>query len=140
MSSGTKRQWLLPAFIVLCVLSVFFMAGRFSSPSEVQAQLQADEQGGILVIPLAIGRDSCGLVMVDTVGQTLWVYELSSKSPPHSRLRLLAARSWRYDKMLQQYNNAEPTPEQVKILLQNLAQKKGTNFDYLQIVEPNSGD
>ncbi len=140
MSSGTKRQWLLPAFIFLCVLCVFFMAGRFSSPSEVQAQLKADEQSGFLVIPLAIGRDSCGLAMVDTVGQTLWVYELSSKSPPHSRLKLLAARSWRYDKMLQQYNTAEPTPEQVKMLLQNLGKKRGTNFDYLQIVEPNSGD
>ena len=140
MSSGTKRQWLLPAFIVLCVLFLFFAASRFSLPSKARAQLKAGEQNGILVIPIQIGRESSALAMVDTVGQTLWVYELSIKAPPHSRLKLLAARSWRYDKMLQQYNTAEPTPEQVRILLQNLGKKKGAGLDYLQIIEPNSGN
>ncbi len=140
MSFGTKRQWLLPAFIVLCVLFLFFAAGRLNLPSKALAQLKAGEQNGILVIPIQIGRESSALAMVDTVGQTLWVYELSSKAPPHSRLKLLAARSWRYDRMLQQYNTDEPTPEQVRILLQNLGKGKDSGFNYLQIIEPNSGN
>ena len=84
--------------------------------------MQAGSESGILVVPVQIERDSYGIAMIDTVGQNLWIYEINSRGPAHSRLKLLAARSWRYDKLLQQYNTAEPKPEQVKSLLENLQQ------------------
>jgi hypothetical protein len=87
--------------------------------------------------------------MVDTVGQTLWIYELNSRGPAHNRLRLLAARSWRYDRLLQQYNTAEPKPEQIRMLLENLGQlqkqpSKGklqdSDINILEMAEPNGRD
>ena len=122
MRSETEKRWILPAFAVLVVLCVFFIGGKLDSPTNAQAQLQASTDGQILAVPIQIARDSYGLVMVDTAGQTLWIYEISSYGPAHSRLKLLAARSWRYDRLLQQYNTAEPKPEQVKMLLENLGQ------------------
>jgi len=35
---------------------------------------------------------------------------------------LLAARSWKYDRLLEEYNASEPRPKQVKLLLEKLMQ------------------
>lgn len=149
MISGTERRWLLSAFIILGVLCIFFIGSKLGSPTSAQAELQTGTEGGILVIPVQIERDSYGLAMVDTVSQTLWIYEINNRGPAHSRLRLLAARSWRYDRLLQQYNTSEPKPEQVKMLLEDLGRQmkeqskekqQDLDINVLEIVEPNSSN
>jgi hypothetical protein len=133
-------------FIVLGVLALFFIGSKFGSPASAEAGLQTGSNGGILVVPIQIERDSYGLAMVDTVGQTLWVYELNSRGPTHNRLRLLAARSWQYDRLLKQYNTAEPTPEQVRMLLEDLGEQlkeqvkekqQDLSINTLEAAEPN---
>jgi hypothetical protein len=56
----------------------------------------------------------------------LWIYEPNCRGCTNSRLKLLKARSWRYDRLPQQHNTAEPKPEQVKMLLENLGQLQKT--------------
>jgi hypothetical protein len=117
MVSGTEKRWLLLTFIVLGVLALFFVGSKLGSPASAEAEpLRGNSE--ILVVPIQIERDKYGVAMVDTVGQTLWIYELNSTGPAHNRLRLLAARSWQYDRLLKQYNTAEPKPEQVRMLLE----------------------
>jgi len=150
MISGTERRLLLLAFIVLSALCLFLIGNKLGSPANAQAELQNNTEGGILVISVQTERDKYGLAMVDTVGQTLWIYELNSRGPAHNRLKLLAARSWRYDRLLQQYNTAEPKPEQVKILLENLSRQQqkeqdkekqqDSDVNVLEIAESNSND
>ncbi|MHC4571101.1 MAG: hypothetical protein ACYS0C_03355 [Planctomycetota bacterium] len=124
----------------MSALFLFFIGSKPGSPANAQAELQTGTESGILVIPVQLKRDSYGLAMVDTVGQTLWIYELNSRGPVHNRLRLLAARSWRYDKRLQQYNTAEPKPEQVKRLLEDLTEQlKGKQRDSDRNIFENSG-
>jgi hypothetical protein len=118
MVSGTEKRWLLLTFIVLGVLALFFVGSKLGSPASAEAELQTGSNSEILVVPIQIEREKYGLAMVDTVGQTLWIYELNSIGPAHNRLRLLAARSWQYDRLLKQYNTAEPKPEQVRMLLE----------------------
>jgi hypothetical protein len=118
MVSGTEKRWLLLTFIVLGVLALFFVGSKLGSPASAEAELQTGSNSEILVVPIQIERERYGLAMVDTVGQTLWIYELNSIGPAHNRLRLLAARSWQYDRLLKQYNTAEPKPEQVRMLLE----------------------
>jgi hypothetical protein len=148
MSSGTEKRWVLPAFIVLGVLCLLFAGGKLGSPASAQVQLQAEGAGRVLVVPVQIARDSYGLAMVDTVSETLWIYELNSRGPVHKRLRLLAARSWRYDRLLQELNTDRPKPEEVKMLLQSLGQPQkepssrkqhGLGVNVLEIAEPNYG-
>jgi len=144
--SGTKKRWFLPAFIVLGVLCLLLIGSKLGPSADAQAQLQTGMEDGIMVIPVQIGRDSYGLAMVDTAEQTLWIYEINNRGPAYNRLRLLAARSWRYDRLLQQYNTAEPKPEQVKILLESLGRqikepskekRQDLDINLLEIAEPN---
>jgi hypothetical protein len=146
MIAGTKRRWLLPVFVVVGVLCLFFIAGTLGLPTSTQAELQAGTEGRVLVIPVQLERDGYGLAMVDTVGQTLWIYRISGRGPVHKRLELLAARSWRYDRLLRNYNTAGPQPEQVKMLLENLghlqkeedkAKQPDSNMNILEMAEPN---
>lgn len=147
MGSGTEKRWVLSAFIVLGVLCLFFAGGKLGSPASAQVELQTGSDGRILVVPVQIARDSYGLAMVDTASQTLWVYELNSRGPVHKRLRLLAARSWRYDRLLQELNTDRPKPEEVKMLLESLGElqkepntrkQPGLGVNVLEIAEPNN--
>ena len=149
MRSRAVKRWVLFALTVVCVLCLLFLGGKPRSLASAGLDLQAGGDGRILVVPVQIARDSFGLAMVDTVGQTLWIYELSGRGPAHRRLRLLAARSWRYDRLLQEFNTDRPGVEEVKMLLESFGQKlkeqnKGRLQDgglgILEIAEPNSGD
>jgi hypothetical protein len=126
MKSGIEKRWALMAFIALGVAALLFAGNKLSSPASAKAELQAVSKNNILVVPIQIERDKFGLAMVDMVNQTLWIYELNSMGPPHNRLRLLAARSWQYDRLLKQYNTSEPKPEQVKMLLEEEESGKQT--------------
>ncbi len=118
MVPGIERRWVVPTFIALGVLASLFIGGKLGPPASAKAELQAGGNGEILVVPIQIERDKYGLAMVDTISQTLWIYEINSMGPAHNRLKLLAARSWQYDRLLKQYNTAEPKPEQVRMLLE----------------------
>ena len=142
MSSAIERRWFLPIFIVIGVSCVFFMSGRFGQPVSAEEELYSAVKNGIVVVPIQIARDSYGIAMVDKDAETMWIYELNSRGPAHSRLRLLAARSWRYDTLLQEFNTAEPTPEQIKALLEGRLQgnEKQQGENILEIAEPNGSN
>jgi hypothetical protein len=124
MVSKTEKQWVLLAFILLGALALLFAGDKLGSPGSAAAELQSDtalrggSNGEMLVIPIQIERDRYGLAMLDMSSQNLWIYELNGTGPAHNRLRLFAARSWQYDRLLKQYNTAEPKPEQVRMLLE----------------------
>jgi hypothetical protein len=117
-----EKRWALSMFVILGVLALFFAGNKLCSPANTQAEPQAGSE--ILVVPMQIDRDRYGLAMVDTTNHTLWIYELNSRGLPHSRLKLLAARSWKYDRLLEQYNTDEPKPEQVRMLLENKSESE----------------
>ena len=149
MMSKAEKKLLLPALIIAAVLGLFFISSRSAFPAKAGAQVQKPTENGVLVVPVQIERDSFAIAMVDTTQQTIWLYRINNRGPAYNRLQLLAARTYRYDKMLTNYNTAEPKPEQVKRILENLGQKlekkkqneqtdSGTTIDKLN--EPNTGD
>jgi hypothetical protein len=144
MSLKTTKQWILPVFIGLALATVFFAGTKFNTPTPLRAQYQPNPENNIMVVPIQFERDSYGIAMVDTAGQTIWIYQLSERGPVYNRLKLLAARSWKYDKLLEQYNTAEPKPEQVKALLRNLGQplteSVESNKAVLKENEPNKSE
>jgi hypothetical protein len=122
MKSINGKGWLLPIVLLLVSLSLLFAGGRSHNLVGAETQYQAVGAENIMVIPIQLDRDSYGLAMIDTLRETLWIYEINNRGPAHSRLRLLAARSWKYDRLLEEYNTAEPRPKQVKLLLEKLQQ------------------
>ncbi len=123
MKPGVERRWLLTVAIVAVAVFLLFAIGGPSNPVNAETQFQAGLDANILVIPVQLERDNYGLAMIDTAEQTLWIYEINNRGPAHNRLRLLAARSWKYDRLLHQYNTADPKPKQVKLLLEQLSQQ-----------------
>jgi hypothetical protein len=122
MVSKTQKYWFLLVVIGLGAAALFFIGPRFGASPAVSAQMPHSPDSGIMVVPVQFDRENYGIAMVDTVGQTIWIYQLNNRGPVYNRLKLLSARSWKYDKLLEQYNTAEPKPEQVKALLQNLGE------------------
>lgn len=122
MKPQAEKVWLLPMLIVVAVIGVCFLTTRTHMVAKAQAPLETVSSNEIVAMPIQIARDSFGLAMIDKVNQTIWLYEFNDRGPVHSRLRLLAARSWRYDRLLEQYNTGEPRPHQVKRLLESLEQ------------------
>jgi hypothetical protein len=62
-----------------------------------------------------LDKDKYGLFMMDVDAGTVWVYEYF---PLKRRLKLVCARTFTYDRYLQNYNNDDPTPEQVEALVE----------------------
>jgi len=137
MKAETKKQWLLPAFVVAVILCLFFAGSRSNLPANAQIQSQTATENAVMVVPIQLERDRYGLAMVDTVGQTLWIYELSSRGPAYNRLKLLAARNWQYDRQLQQYNTARPKPEEVRLILEEIGQQEKESMTHSDLTEPN---
>jgi len=129
MKSISKNGWLRVSVLSVVVILLFLSGDRLRNLAGAITPLQGEGDDGILVIPIQLERDSYGLAMVDTLGQTLWIYEMNNRGPAHSRLRLLAARSFKYDRLLEEYNTAEPKPKQVKLLLEKIIKTDKKNFD-----------
>ena len=131
-------MWL--ALAVAGVIVVAILGGRINAAPDTDEQVTA----AVTTVPIQLGRDSYGLAMVDTKRETIWIYEINMKGPAHSRLKLVAARSWHYDKFLEEYNTAEPRPQQVKNIIEQLlkpgahVQHSDTNStDIMSVAEPN---
>lgn len=58
-----------------------------------------------------------GLALIDRQHQTICIYQYQAHRPAHEALVLLAARSFRYDVQLEDYNTAKPHPSEVEQLL-----------------------
>jgi len=122
-SGKMKRQTdklLLFGILAVAMIYVWALGSRMKTPAIAEATPQEGSGGQVLIVPIQIDRDNYGLAMVDTNRQSLWIYELNRRAAAHNRLRLLAARSWKYDKLLEDYNTAEPKPNQIKALLEKL--------------------
>ena len=96
---------------------LLFIIKEVTSQNNAVAQSEQLCKAKVSVTPIQLGRDSYGVVMVDQSSETIWVYEINKGGSSHNRLKLLAARSWKYDKMMDSYNTSEPTPAQVKELI-----------------------
>lgn len=59
-----------------------------------------------------------GVFMLDVDTGTIWCYELSRGGNNELQMRLVAARSWVFDRYLEEFNAANPIPAAVKAMVQ----------------------
>ncbi|MHC5061138.1 MAG: hypothetical protein ACYTFK_08655 [Planctomycetota bacterium] len=124
------QLWVLP---ILVAVALLLTGNGLSSAPGIETQV-ATGPDNIIIVPVQVGRDAYGLAMVDTIGKTMWIYEVNSRLPSN-RLRLLAARNWEYDQLLQDYNTGEPKPRQVRELLEKLNVPRKARRDNQQELE-----
>ena len=128
-----KETWLV--WVGLAVAGIVIV-GLFGGKMNLWAGAELVPPAAVSVVPLQLGRESYGLAMVDAKSETIWIYEINTRGPAHSRLKLMAARSWHYDKLLEEYNSAQPKPSEVKNIIEQLLKPGGS----VPAFEPNSPD
>ncbi len=96
--------------------------GILTVPARAQT-IRPATTGGIMAFTGQIDKDIYGIMMVDVDAGTLWIYQYRKMG---NQLKLLAARSWLYDRYLEEYNCSQPTPSEVAQLIA-AQQQKGQN-------------
>ena len=81
---------------------------------------------GIFAFPAQVGPKEYGVFMMDVDSGTLWCYEVARSRTGEPFLKLLAARNWLADRYLDEFNVAEPTPSQVRELIDQQRAIRGT--------------
>ena len=70
---------------------------------------------GIYLMPGQLGEKNWGCYIMDVDAQTLCAYQYS---PGDKKLRLVAAREFRHDRRLRNFNTDNPTPDEVADLVE----------------------
>jgi len=90
------------------------MGGGPGAPEPISAR-------GISMMPAQLGPDSYGLYLLDLDAGNIVVYKAI---PSTNRLHLMAARNFRNDRFLEDFNSDSPTPKEVQKLIQQQRQRQ----------------
>ena len=69
---------------------------------------------GIYMMPAQLGTNVFGCYLIDLDSSTLVIYRVD---PMSNRFKLMAVRSFKNDRFLEDFNNDSPTPKEVKKLV-----------------------
>ncbi len=90
-------------------------APRILSAAYAQNQLPIGGGAGVFIVPAQFSPNTFGCYLMDIDAQTLCAYQFF---PADRQLRLTAARNFRYDRRLGNFNTEKPTPAEVKQLVE----------------------
>lgn len=74
---------------------------------------------GVFAFSGQLSKGSYGVYMVDVDAMTMWVYEYL---PQKGCMRLAAARTWRYDRYLENHNVCDLPPDVVEQMIEDQRQ------------------
>ena len=106
------------AVVLVAILAVLLARG--SNPPMLPMALGQDQPAGIaggngvFLMPAQFSGSIFGCYIMDVNEQTLCAYTVSG-SPP--QLKLVAARTFRFDRHLKDYNPPSPSPREVQDLI-----------------------
>jgi len=120
-AAGRQTVWWVMTVLLAVIATVLVMRWDEAALSRL-AWAQAGETGagpapgarGIYAFTGQIGNRSYGLFMLDVDTGTVWCYEMAAGR----HMKLLAARSWIFDRYLEEFNVAAPTPTEVRQLVE----------------------
>jgi len=106
------------AALMLVVIGV--LLGRSDTPTLTPAALAQAQQpiaggAGLFIVPGQFSSNIWGVYLLDVDQQTICAYSVTG-SPP--QLKLIAARNFRNDRRLTNYNTSTPSPLDVKDLVE----------------------
>ncbi|HEY1683183.1 MAG TPA: hypothetical protein VGG19_00340 [Tepidisphaeraceae bacterium] len=109
--------WLNVALLLLIACALFTRQRDLSLTAPAFGQFQSPIAGGagVFIMPGQFSPNSYGCYLMDVDAQTLCVY---GWDPMGRKLKLLASRSFRYDRKLANFNTENPSPEEVKELIE----------------------
>jgi hypothetical protein len=111
---GSTVLWIIA--ILLAIIATTLIVSPGDGPAINAAMGDSPMVGarGIFAFTGQLDKNSYGLFMMDVDSSNVWCYQYV---PGTRRLKLVAARSFLYDRYLEDYGGDEPSPEQIKVLL-----------------------
>lgn len=101
------------SFAALLLIKQPFATGdEWESGREISSEM--------ISFPVQIYPGSEAIALIDKRNQTICLYHYQIDKQPHERFVLLASRSYRFDSQLEDFNNAAPTPAQIKEMIERL--------------------
>ena len=101
------------ALVVIATTLVARFDNRVVAPAFGQATSSAGLRG-VFAFSGQLSKSSYGVFLVDVDAMTIWTYEYL---PQKACLRLAAARTWRYDRYLEDYNGCDLPPDVVEQMI-----------------------
>ena len=115
--------WVIAAaLVVIATALVLRPAGTMEPLIGGSALAQAVTSGGsrgVFAFSGQLSKGTYGVYMVDVDAMTIWTYEYL---PQKGCLRLAAARTWRYDRYLENYNICDLPPDVVEQMIEDQRQ------------------
>ena len=104
---------------LLLALLLALLARGDNGPNLLPAALAQNQQAaigggaGVFIVPAQFSENSYGCYIMDVDAQTVCAYQYFGK-----QLRLVAARHFRWDRRLHQFNSENPTPDDVRKMIE----------------------
>jgi hypothetical protein len=106
------------SIIVLAVTAVILLNRPSSAdPENTIGEVSQTPLAEVEAVPILLRPGVEGLALIDKKNYTICIYQYQTHQSANERLVLLAARSFRYDVQLEDYNTAEPRPAAIKELV-----------------------
>lgn len=105
-AAAGAAQWLIVVLLTIIATVLILRPENGSSIALAQNQPLAGARG-LFAFTGQLDQNSYGLFMLDVDQGTVWCYEIDSVGGTR-KLRLIAARTWVYDRYLQDFNCAPP--------------------------------
>lgn len=115
--AGLPRAALWSIVVLLGIIAACLVL-RLDEPLGARALAQPVAQAGargVFAFTGQLSNNSFGVFMVDVDAGTIWCYEWNGAK---GCLRLVAARSWRYDRFLENFNSCDPSPKEVERMVE----------------------
>ncbi len=113
-------MWLIGASLAVIAVCMVLRLEERGNPVFAQPMGQAGALG-IFAFTGQLSPSTHGLFMVDVDTMTVWCYEILGDS---KELRLVAGRTWRYDRYLENFNCAGFAPEVIENMVQEARDAK----------------
>lgn len=120
--------WLIAGLLAIIAVALIFGSSNLSPLNLALAQPMPNRGGlegarGIYAFTGQLSARTYGLFMVDVDSGTVWCYEIqrlpgAGNKGEQTQLKLVAARSWLFDRYLEEFNTGEPIPSEVRDMIQ----------------------
>lgn len=118
---SSTAVWLIAVSLLVIAACLVL---RLDSPPGGTAMAQPTSLAGargVFAFTGQLSKGSYGVFMVDVDAGTIWCYECRPDKPD---LRLVAGRSWVFDRYLEDFNSNNPSPEQIEAEVEQRRERK----------------
>ena len=113
---GQTVYWVIAVLLAVIATALWMRPGGTLLPTAFAQNQPLAGARGVFAFTGPLDRDQYGLFMLDVDQGTLWCYGFETVNGVR-KLRLIAGRTWIYDRYLQDFNCAEPGFREIQTLV-----------------------